>query len=69
MYFMDVGDAQLSHQEPPHADAGLHRCINFLEWPVDSEAATGCELALQVRPEEVTRRSAELVCLEGRQTV
>lgn len=36
MYFTYVGDPQLSHQEPPHADAGLHQCINFLKRPVDS---------------------------------
>lgn len=38
MYFTYVGDPQLSHHEPPHADAGLHQCIDFPKQPVDSEA-------------------------------
>lgn len=45
MYFTYVGDPQLSHGEPPHAVAGLQRCINFLKQPVNSKAALGCKLA------------------------
>lgn len=68
MYFTYVGDPQLSHRKPPHAGAGLHRCINFLKRPVDSEGATG--LGTRSRGSSgATRRSAEFVRLEGRQAV